>query len=170
MSYDPRTRVPAARLPAPSLVIPASILQQTVEGLRARSDGRRESACVWTGCRDGRVTVVVFHHELADDRATALSLELPERAKFTLYERLGERGDVLLALLHTHPDDGVELSLVDQRNQLSSRIGFWSIVLPHYGIREWKAEEIGFHVRCNRGWRRLERVEVRDLLRVEETQ
>ena len=124
---------------------------------------------MWTGSRDGRVSDVVFHHEMADDRATAFSLELPEREKFALYEKLGRRGDALLSLLHTHPDDGVELSPVDQRNQLSSRIGFWSIVLPHYGARDWKLEEIGFHVRCDRGWRRLRLAEVRDRLHVDVT-
>ena len=109
----------------------------------------------------------MFHHELADDRATPFSLELPEAAKFALYERLGARGEALLSLLHTHPAAGVGLSHVDQRNQLSSRVGFWSIVLPYYGVRDWRFEEIGFHVRCDRGWRRLEVTEAQQCLRVE---
>ena len=168
MPHDPLARVPAAHTLAPSLIVPRSLLQRTVEGLRARSNRWRESACVWTGARDGRgVTDVLFHHQLADDRATRFSLELPETAKFALYERLGKRNEALLALLHTHPGDGVELSLVDQRNQLSSRVGFWSIVLPYYGVLDWQTEDIGFHVRCDRGWRRLDVTEVQERLHVE---
>jgi len=109
----------------------------------------------------------VFHHDLADDRATRFSLELPETAKFALYERLQGRGEALLALLHTHPDHHVGLSLVDQRNQLSSRVGFWSIVLPYYAVRDWRPEEIGFHVRCDLGWRRLNPTQVQERLHVE---
>jgi proteasome lid subunit RPN8/RPN11 len=161
-------RVSGAHTVAPRLVIPLRILERTVEGLRARSNRWRESACVWTGSRDSRITDVLFYHELANDRATRFSLELPEQAKFALYERLAQRQEALLALLHTHPDDGVDLSPVDQRNQVSSRVGFWSIVLPYYGVRDWRIEEIGFHMRCDRGWRRLDVSEVQTCLLVED--
>jgi len=136
-------------------------------GLRDRSAGWRESACVWTGRRDGYVADVIFHHKLADDRATALSLELPEDAKFALYERLAGRGDMLLAMLHTHPEEWVGLSPIDERNQLCSRIGFWSIVLPYYAARDWQLQDTGFHIRRDRGWQRLDDDEVRERFRVE---
>jgi proteasome lid subunit RPN8/RPN11 len=145
-----------------------------VLGLRARSVGWRESACIWSGTRDastsvGRVTHVTFHHELADDHATALSLELPEAAKFSLYQHLAAAGDTLLALLHTHPESWVDLSPIDERNQLSSRIGFWSIVLPHYATRAWRVDDTGFHVRCERGWYRLSAAEIEARLAIEDT-
>jgi len=108
------------------------------------------------------VSDVVFHHELGDDCATALSLELPEDAKFALYKRLAARREMLVAMLHTHPESWVGLSWVDQRNQLCSRIGFWSIVLPFYGRKGWQEDEIGFHIRCDVGWRQLGREELRD--------
>jgi len=62
---------------------------------------------------------------------------------------------VVLALLHTHPQSWVGLSEIDQQNQLSSRVGFWSIVLPYYGHCAWNARDIGYHVRAERGWIRL---------------
>ncbi len=159
-------------IPAPPpetvrLTLPSQLISRTVLGLRARSAGRRESACVWTGARNGLVTDVIFHHELADDRATALSLELPEKAKFALYGRLAARGETILALLHTHPEDWVGLSPVDQRNQLGSKIGFWSIVLPYYAANNWRSEEIGFHVRQNRGWSQLTAAHVGEYFHVE---
>ena len=157
--------LPATEPAEPRLIVSPSVLRETVIGLRTRSAGWRESACVWSGVRNphahlARATRVTFHHELADDRATALSLELPEAAKFMLYQRLASANETLLAMLHTHPRDWVDLSDVDAGNQLCSRVGFWSIVLPWYGRREWDVREIGFHERCTRGWRRLSVSEV----------
>ena len=51
------------------LTISPRLLAQTLMGLRMRSAGWRESACVWSGSRDGVVRDVTFHHELADDHA-----------------------------------------------------------------------------------------------------
>ncbi|MEQ1802605.1 MAG: hypothetical protein ABL989_11835 [Gammaproteobacteria bacterium] len=150
------------------LVIPRTLLDHTRTVLRQRSAGWRESAGVWLGRADGAVCDAVFHHELADDRATALSLELPESAKIKLYQRAAAAGYRLLALLHTHPDSWVDLSPIDQRNQLSSRIGFWSIVLPHYGQGPWHLGAVGFHVRHDRGWSRLAPTTVAERLMVEE--
>jgi len=101
------------------------------------------------------VSRVIFHHELGDDRATALALELPEAAKFALYRDLADRQEALLALLHTHPEQWVGLSAIDEQNQVSSRVGFWSIVVPFYGVCDWAPQELGCHVRCEFGWRQL---------------
>lgn len=168
MLNDPRPGLSASQsLPASRLVVPSTVLARTGAGLRARSAGWRESACIWSGTRDGHVTDVVFHHELGDDRATALSLELPEVAKFALYKRLAARGEILLALLHTHPEDWVGLSPIDARNQLCSRIGFWSIVLPFYGATKWQNAAVGFHIRCDRGWQQLDADALRERFRIE---
>jgi len=148
------------------LLVPRSIVETTVLELRSRSAGWRESAGIWTGNRDGTVVQVHFHHQLADDRGGPLSLELPESAKFDLYRTLASKDQVLLALLHTHPDAWVGLSAVDQRNQLSSRIGFWSIVLPHYGRNIWNKREIGFHMRGEYGWITLRPDEVEQCMSI----
>jgi len=140
-----------------------------VQGLRHRSDGCRESACMWIGNYDGAVRSVLFHHEIADDRATALSLELPEKAKFSLYEQLARDKLRVLALLHTHPDSWVDLSWIDQQNQISSRMGFLSIVLPLYGNVSWHVDAIGFHVKCERGWRRLTTSEVHTAVEIDDS-
>lgn len=152
-------RLPASRTVATRILVPGSVVHATISGLRERSSNWRESACTWIGTRDNRVVKVLFHHELADDRATALSLELPESAKFALYQQLARDEHRVLALLHTHPDSWVDLSWIDRQNQISSRVGFLSIVLPHYGRTTWDLSAIGFHVKCDRGWRRLTETE-----------
>src|SRR5947209_2664821 len=78
-----------------SLVVPENLWLHVLGELQKRSDGWRESAGVLVGKSfpDGlrKALDVVFHHDIADDRATALSLELPEAAKFKMYEELSKR-------------------------------------------------------------------------------
>jgi len=141
-------------------VVSNALIETTMKELRTRSSGWRESAAIWTGDKSGAVKNVYFHHQLADDKGGPLSLELPEHAKFELYQNLAKEGQTLIALLHTHPEDWVGLSWIDQQNQLSSKIGFWSIVIPNYACGDWDNENIGFHLRAERGWIQLSNKEV----------
>lgn len=132
-----------------------ALFRSTMLGLAKRSAGWRESAAIWAGSVDGENAVasaVFFHHDLCDDRSGPLSLSLSERAKFDLYQTLAGRGMKLVALIHTHPDDWVGLSHVDQRNQICSRIGFWSLVVPFYGEHPWELRTLGVHIRTDSGW------------------
>jgi hypothetical protein len=133
-------------------------------GLAARSGDRRESGAIWAGNlhrTEAFASDVFFHHELCDDRGTALSLQLTEDAKFALYTELATRGLKLVGMIHTHPQDWVGLSAVDEANQLCSRIGFWSLVAPWYGRPPWELTTLGVHARAETGWYRLEAEEVR---------
>ena len=147
------------------LVVSNDLFERTFSVLENRSDQRRESAAVWAGSihemdDEWIAEHVYFHHDLCNDRATALSLELSEAAKFRLYEELSRKQKRLIALLHTHPAEWVGLSDVDARNQISSRIGFWSIVIPWYGRRPWPMASLGIHIRQDPGWYRVPAVEV----------
>ncbi len=142
-----------------SLVVPHQLWINVLETLQQRSEGQRESAGIFIGTISPNGTRIaadaVFHHHLADDRATALSLELPEHAKFRLYAELAKRRLSPVALIHTHPEAWVDLSAVDQRNRISSTTGFWSIVIPYYGCPPWNLDCIGFHVLEDMGWKKL---------------
>jgi len=61
----------------------------------------------------------------------------------------------MVAAIHTHPEDWVDLSWIDERNQLCSRLGFWSMVVPWYGHEPWRLHEMGIHIRTTQGWARL---------------
>jgi proteasome lid subunit RPN8/RPN11 len=141
------------------LVVPHQLWLHVLETLRQRSAGQRESAGILIGTASPNGTRIaidaVFHHHLADDRATALSLELPEHAKFKLYADLVKRRLSPVSLIHTHPEAWVDLSAVDQSNRISSTVGFWSIVVPYYGSPPWNLDGIGFHVLEDAGWKRL---------------
>lgn len=142
-----------------SLVVPHQLWINVLETLRQRSEEQRESAGIFIGTASPNGTRIavdaVFHHHLADDHATALSLELPEHAKFKLYEDLAKRRLSPVSLIHTHPEAWVDLSVVDQSNRISSTVGFWSIVIPHYGCPPWNLDGIGFHVLEDAGWEKL---------------
>lgn len=141
------------------LLIPRDIFNQTMSGLRERSDNWRESAGIWIGKiqneTDWTVEQVKFHHELCDDKSNALYLELAEEAKFQLYRELAQTEQEIIALIHTHPMSWVGLSHTDANNQISSQIGFWSLVVPWYGREPWNLDQIGIHVRGRAGWNHL---------------
>jgi proteasome lid subunit RPN8/RPN11 len=143
---------------------------RTLAALEQRSSGARESGAVWSGIVDGPITTVLrvdFHHELCDDRATALSMELSEEAKFRLYGDLRKEGLKLAALVHTHPAEWVGLSEVDRENQLCSRLGFWSLVVPRYGRGPWLLEEMGIHIQTESGWYQMGAEEATSMVSVE---
>jgi proteasome lid subunit RPN8/RPN11 len=161
---DPLNGVRAKVKTENTLVVGRNLFERTLRALQERSSSGRESAAIWVGKIDPKdswiAERVYYHHELCDDRATALSLELTEAAKFRLYQELAKENRQLIALVHTHPEDWVGLSWIDRKNQISSRVGFWSIVIPWYGREPWNAEKMGVHVRSDPGWHRLNAAEV----------
>jgi proteasome lid subunit RPN8/RPN11 len=154
----------ASRDESATLTVRASLFVSTLRGLQEHSASWRESAAIWVGhVNDGLNWIaedVYFHHKLCNDLAGPLSLELSEPAKYRLYADLASKGLRLIALPHTHPDEWVDLSEIDRTNQLCSRLGFWSIVIPRYADKPWMATRFGVHVRTERGWKRLKRAEV----------
>jgi hypothetical protein len=148
-------RLPPQEVEHDRLHISRKLLDRTLDGLRERSGGWRESGAIWTGNlkdSDSSVRDVLLFHDLCDDKGRSLSLELSEEAKFALYRELAKRGQKLVGMIHTHPEDWVDLSGIDKANQLCSRIGFWSLVLPYYGERGWEIESTGVHIRVDSGW------------------
>ncbi len=138
--------------------------------LMARSDGWRESAgilCGRVGGGDWIAETVRFHHHLCNDEGRPRSIHLTEAAKFQLYEDLSKSKQRLIAGIHTHPEDWVDLSWIDQQNQICSRTGFWSIVAPFYGRKPWTIEAMGVHIRMPEGWGRLTKNQIKAHVRIE---
>jgi hypothetical protein len=148
-------RIPPQEVKHDRLYISRELLDKTLHGLCKRGGGWRESGAIWIGDLDDSTSTVrnaVFFHDLCDDKARSLSLELSEEAKFALYKELANRGQKLVGMIHTHPENWVDLSGIDKANQLCSRIGFWSLVLPYYGDRRWAIQTTGVHIRVDCGW------------------
>lgn len=154
------------------LVIPRTLFEETLTELRDRSAGWRESAAIFCGQVVGSqwlAEIVKFHHHLCDDRGRPRSMELTEKAKFRLYEDLSRQQLRLIGGIHTHPEDWVDLSWIDQRNQICSKKGFWSIVVPWYGREPWLIENMGVHIRTSRGWGRLSEEQAKSHVHVTES-
>lgn len=140
-----------------------------MKGLCVHSADWRESGAIWAGHISGdvwRATDVFFHHELGEALGGPLFLELSESAKYRLYELLNRKGLRLIGLIHTHPEEWVGMSEVDEQNQIGSRIGFWSLVAPWYGRKPWALSKMGVHERLEKGWRRLEQAELLERIRI----
>lgn len=138
------------------LIVPRSLWTRTLAMLERYSAGERESAAVLLGSRSSsglqHACEVVGYHDLGPTEATAVSLHLSEAGKHQLYRITEQRGLSLLAALHTHPSTWVGLSAVDRANRLSSRRGFWSIVVPNFAQPPWDLDAMGFHIRDDSDW------------------
>jgi proteasome lid subunit RPN8/RPN11 len=160
-------RILPTELASNRLVIPRIIFNDTLAELQKRSEGERESAATFSGNivdELWEVSRVDFHHDLCDDEASALSIRMSEDAKLALYEDLAAAKLKLVATIHTHPAKWVGLSEVDRRNQISSRTGFWSLVVPNYGTPPWILDELGVHIRTPLGWYSLKEHEISQMV------
>jgi len=154
-----------------NLIVSQELFDATMRELQHRSGRRRESAAVWAGRIEGDLwiaEIVRFHHHLCDDSGSWGFLELTEEGKFALYSELAQKGLRLIALIHTHPGAWVGLSSIDRRNQICSRVGFWSLVVPRYAEQPWRITHFGVHTLTDDGWQRLRRREILERLRVGE--
>lgn len=143
-----------------SLTIPKTLWIETLNVLCLRSAGCRESGAILLGdigpTGDRTTRRVVPYHELDDDSASEGYVELSEIGKYRLYRLIEQNNLRIIAMSHTHPSKWVGLSPIDQANQISSRVGFWSIVIPNFGQEPWEIQRMGFHIREDRGWRQLD--------------
>ncbi len=150
---------------APPILITQRLLESTWHGLKLRSGGRRESACVWVGHRTQtgcHVREVIFLDDLPGVTAGRLRHNTPKEATRALFSLLHSRRLDILADLHTHPLDWVDLSPVDQRHPLEFRVGLIAIVVPHYAAGEATLATAGVHEYVGSfAWRRLSQTEVK---------
>src|ERR1700690_1422905 len=110
-SAYPRLSAPASL--ETELIVSRGLLDETLKELQGRSDGWRESAALLCGRVVGSQWIaetVKFNHQVFHDRGRPRSIHLTEAAKFQLYEELNSLHLRLIAGIHTHPEDWVDLS------------------------------------------------------------
>lgn len=154
------------------IVLSTALLNETWRGLRRRGDGRRESMCVWPGRRVPRrqiVTGVIFLDDLPGTSATETSYTVSPEASGALFRQLDAMGCDIVAALHTHPGDAVDLSPADRASPLEYRVGFLSIVIPGFADGAPALDRIGVHEYVGDGeWRTLAAAEIAARLIVED--
>lgn len=156
------------------LVVSGSLWRSTWEGLHARGDGERETACVWAGTRDRDVETaetIIFLDDLPGTIGRRLQHRTSREAVAALFARTRELGLVIVADIHTHPADWVDLSLVDQAHPIEYRIGLLAMVLPDFADGAPELTRTGVHEYLGDGrWKTLRGADVLWRVRIDEGQ
>lgn len=150
--------------------ISPELWQRTWMKLRSHGDGQREAACVWAGVRsehEERVTEVIFLDDLSGVEAFPLQHKTTRKATAALFAQLRDKKLSIIADVHTHPGDWVDLSWIDKAHPIEYRPGLTAIVLPNYATTEPSLETIGIHSYLGDGqWRQLEGDQAKSKVRI----
>lgn len=150
--------------------IPLQLWRLTWEGLKKRSYGDVESLCIWAGKRSqdlGVVSDVMFLDGIVGVEAFPLFHRISREATAEIFAAIRAKGLQLIADVHTHPEHWVGLSETDREHPFEYRVGFVSIVLPHFATSEPAIRSIGMHrYEGNLQWYELDDAEKQKYLEV----
>lgn len=145
--------------PDTKVYIHRDLWKLTWSGLKGRSGGARESACVWAGARleeVWRVRSVYFLDDLGPVSAGPLHHRASRACTANLFSALREHGESIIADVHCHPEEWVDLSPTDEDHPIEFRIGLLALVLPHFASAEPDLRGVGVHEYLgSSAWRRL---------------
>ena len=130
------------------LVVFEGVWTSTWSGLRERGQSERETACVWLGKREGsieRAHVAVFLDDLPGTVGRRLQHRTSRTAVDMLLMRSRELGMVIVADIHTHPADWVDLSDIDRLHPIEYRIGLLALILPDFAASRPNLQRVGVH-------------------------
>jgi len=113
--------------------------------LRAKGDGRRESgAFLLAPVGSRRIDEVVFFDDV-DPHCLVGSIRLSGDAFSRLADRCRAVDQQVVADVHTHPYDRVDLSSVDRSHPMVALPGHVALVVPRFAAGRIRRREIGFH-------------------------
>lgn len=130
------------------LHVSEALWSATWEGLRARSAGVRESACVWLGTRSNEIeqaVEIVFMDDLPGVIALPRYHRTSREAVLAMLQHARARGLKIVCDIHTHPRTWVDLSEIDQEHPIEYRVGLIALVLPDYGQGAVAIDRVGIH-------------------------
>jgi hypothetical protein len=149
----------------PEIRISREFWETTWHGLKTRSGGTRESACVWAGERLPNVWIVrsvYFLDDLGPVSAGPLHHRASRECLANLFLTLRDRGESVVADVHCHPKDWVDLSPTDEAHPIEFRIGLLAIVVPNFASTSPELRIVGVHEYLgNSTWSRLSAAQVR---------
>lgn len=154
------------------IIIPSSVWKKTWEGLRKNGKGQREAACIWSGQlgkQEWTVEGVTFLDEIHGVHAAELQHRVSRAACDYIFSQLREQKRQIVVDIHTHPEEWVGLSYVDQLHPIEFRIGLIAMVFPHYAMKAPSLQEVGVHEYLGSGnWRQLEGNEIQQRIQIKE--
>ena len=113
------------------LRIPRAIIAETELHLQRHALVSEEGMVIWSGVveKDARIVRTCLHPR---QRCTVVGVDVPIEESQRINEVLNERGETLLAQVHSHPG-GVFHSNTDNNFAVTFTLGFVSIVVPFFG-------------------------------------
>ena len=113
------------------LRIPRAIIAETELHLQRHALVSEEGMVVWSGVveKDTRIVRTCLHPR---QRCTVVGVDVPIEESQRINGVLNERGETLLAQVHSHPG-GVFHSNTDNNFAVTFTLGFVSIVVPFFG-------------------------------------
>ncbi len=139
--------------------VPAAVVKDSVDLLAEPGAAGYEGSVLWIGeLRDrasAQVTRVYRPEQMAFAGEAGLAVEVTERGLTDLISSLS--GDeVVLGRLHTHGNDDVAHSSLDDRNLIVAHAGALSIVVPWFAFDGIDLVRCGVHILSSvHRWRRL---------------
>lgn len=113
----------------PPMIIPTDTLNQTLQYLKMIGREKREAFALWLGSRTDNKIKEVYIPEYNSGRNY---YQITESGNDELFKYLREKKVMVLAQIHTHPNEAFH-SLADDRMATVSHVGGLSFVLPDFG-------------------------------------
>lgn len=133
---------------------------------------------LWKRGRLGKEDLILWSGYPLDGGAAIASLVIPETESYDLHVRvrkeeqprivecLRDTHQLLFADVHTHPGSDTTLSGADRIYPVSYKVGFLSIIVPHYGEHALNLMECGIWERETQGWKLLRKDAVKKRFRI----
>jgi hypothetical protein len=116
-------------------LIPLEIISTTQSYLKKLGSENLEGIAYWTGIFKGSEAIVrnvIFPADYANNSAGSFAFSSVDlETAFKVGNEIHKRKEYLLLQLHTHPYEAFH-SFTDNNYPISHRVGFISIVIPHF--------------------------------------
>ena len=113
------------------LLLPARLLAETFEHVRACGDGRRECQVLWTSSWDSPEAITQVVHSAHQSHAGGFQVKDAWLNAFWI--ALAERREGVRVQVHTHPYEAFH-SATDDAYPIVQTSGFLSLVIPDFGL------------------------------------
>jgi len=136
------------------LLVPKHVVRQSYEAFGDYCRQRLESVVYWYGLETpGSSTDVAVAVAIPDAQCHPTWYEVSAEQASAMRTTMATASLVCLAQFHTHPWKNTRHSLYDDRNSISIRNGFLSLVAPNYGCRQdLGLEEVSVHEAWDVRW------------------
>ena len=118
--------------------ISQALFNESIKILKKRGKKREEGLVLWSGIINREnFEAYILNSVIPEGGHWGGGVTLDYKMLLQIIQLLGEKKQILLAQVHTHPGNFGH-SLGDEKTPVSHRIGFISIVVPNYAIHKIK--------------------------------